>query len=115
MWQLVEIPRAWQVNPTSDIQHRGMAYQFFFDGTAVNRHLFPQQILLGYDRVMLAQNLTFFLTKRSTPGKGEIIMVPHPTEPTVLEWLETLQAHNRKMIKIQFQASTQMAFELVPI
>jgi len=45
---------------------------------------------------MLSQNLTCFLTKRSTPGKGEIIMVPHPTEPTVLEWLEALQARSKQ-------------------
>src|SRR5277367_3344722 len=36
------------------------------------------------------------LTKRSTSGRGEIIVVPHPTEPTVLEWLDTLQARSKE-------------------
>jgi hypothetical protein len=94
-WQLIEIPRAWQVDPTFNIEE-WLISSFFDLGNAVNRHLFPQQDLLGYDRGMLSQNLTFFLTKRSTPGKGEIIMVPHPTEPTVLEWLDALQARSKQ-------------------
>jgi hypothetical protein len=46
--------------------------------------------------MMLSANLTFFLTKRSTPGKGEIIMIPHPTEGKVLDWLDTLQSRSKQ-------------------
>jgi hypothetical protein len=43
---------------------------------------------------MLSKNLTLFLTNRSAPA--ELLWVPDPTEPTVLEWLETLQARSKQ-------------------
>jgi hypothetical protein len=94
-WQLIEISRAADVDPNFDISE-WLVSSFFDLTTAINTNLFSQKDLMPYDRMMLSANLTFFLTKRTTPGKGEIVMIPHPTEGKVLDWLDALQARSKQ-------------------